>query len=421
MTGWSAGRHMALGVLASLVLVVGFGGWAMTARLAGAVIASGQVEVEHNRQVLQHPDGGVVAEILVTEGQRVAAGAPLLRLDGALIEAQLAIVTHQYFDALARQGRLLAERDGLDTPRFAPELHTAPEHHRDGQMRLFHARAQMLAEQVAQLEHRRAQARAQAHALVAQSASLEMELSLLNGDLAAQEALLSQGIVQTARVTQLRREAARLHGAQAALLADAAQVEDRSAEIGLQILAAHSQRRAEAESDLRATDAQILELAERRRALAEVMDRLELRAPVAGVVYDLAITTPRAVLRPAEPVVQIVPQDRPLVLALQISPNDINQVFQGQEAVVIFPGHNPRDGPELRGRLTQISADVFTDPRLGHSYFRAEVALEGAAGQGRTILPGMPVDVFLSTGARTALDYLTRPLTDHFRRALREE
>jgi HlyD family secretion protein len=426
---WSARRHMALGLIASLVLVGGFGGWAVTATLSGAVIASGQVEVEQNRQIIQHPDGGVVAEILVTEGARVLAGEPLLRLDGALLLSQLAIVESQYFEALARHGRLGAERDGLEAPVFLPEFLEAIEtraHARDqadGQIRLFEARARTLAQQLEQLERRREQTRAQAQGFVAQRAGVEAEMALLAEELVAQESLLEQGLTQAARVNTLRREQARLQGSLGTIMAEEAQVQDRIAEIGLQILTAESQRREEAEGEMRTTGGQILELAERRRALLEMIDRLELRAPVAGVVYALAITTPRAVLRAADPVMQIVPQDRPLVLSVQIPPTDIDQVYVGQSASVMFSGLSMRDTPDLSGTVTRLSADAFVDERMGFSYFRGEVALteESRALLGeRAILPGMPVDVFMRTSERTPLDYLTRPLTDYFMRAFRE-
>ena len=415
MTGWSVRWHLWLGALTSLLLVLGFGGWAATARLSGAVIAPAQVEVERNRQVIQHPQGGVVAEILVHEGQRVAAGAPLLRLDGTLLEAELALVSDQYFQALARHARLVAERDGLPTPRFAPELAQSPPHI-EAEYRLFHARAQALGQQVAQLEHRRAQALAEGTAIAAQTASLERERALQQAELSRQELAVQQGLVESARLLPLRREQARLQGTAAALQAQAAQIGDRSAEIGLQILAARSAHRSAAERDLLDTGARLLELAQRRIALGELRARLELSAPLAGVVHDLAITTPRAVLRAAEPAMELVPLERALVLRARIAPQDIDQLHLGQSAQIRFPGLG-QGGEGWQGRLMHLSGDAFTDPRHGQSYYRAEVVLSTPAPD---ILPGMLAEVFFATTETRVIDYLIRPFSDHLRRALRE-
>lgn len=432
MTGasaWNAMRPLLIGVLAALVLIAGFGGWAVTATLSGAVVVTGQIEVEHNLQVVQHPDGGVVAAVLVAEGAQVEAGQILLRLDGTLFESELAIVESQYFEALARQARLNAERAGLDTLRFDPLLSaaiTARADARDiaeGQQRLFEARRGTLAQQIAQLERRREQSLAQLEGLDAQRRATAREAELLQQELSAQETLLAQGLVQGARVSALQRDAARLEGVLGAITAEIAQVHGRITEIALQVVTLEATRREEAEEALRELGTRITELAERQRALRGIIARLDLRAPVSGRVHGLQITTPRAVLRPAEPLLQIVPHDRPLVLSVRIMPGDIDQVFVGQDASVLFPAFSLRNTAELRGTVTLVSADAFLDERLGQRYFRAQIMLSAEA---RTLLgesvlvPGMPVEAFIRTGDRTAFDYLTRPLAEHLFRAFRE-
>lgn len=426
---WSMTRHMWLGGLSMAVLLGGIVGWGMHTSIAGAVVVAGQIEVEQNRQVVQHPDGGVVAEILIAEGDLVNAGQPLLRLDGALLLSELAIVENQYFEALARQARLVAERDGATVLRFpeplmqAMALRSEAREQAEGQERLFAARAETLSRQVEQLERRQEQARAQLEGLRAQDAALRIEAGLLAADLATQERLQAQGLTQAARVIALQREAARLDGQLGHVAAEIAQVQGRITEIALQVVTLESSRREEAEAELRETGVRVLELAERRRSLAERIERLELRAPVAGQVYGLQITTRRAVLRAAEPVLQIVPRDRPLLLSVRIAPADIDQVFVGQEASVMFPALSLRDMPDLRGVVTLVSGDAFLDERMGSSFYRAELVLsdEARAHLGdRPLLPGMPVEAFIRTEARTPLDYLTRPLTDYFVRAFRE-
>ena len=352
--GWNALRPLVAGIVAALLLVVGFGGWAATATLSGAVVVSGHIEVEHNLQVVQHPDGGVVETILVSEGARVEAGQVLMRLEGSLLESDLAIVDSQYFEALARQARLNAEREGLETLRFPPLLLAAMTSRADareiaeGQRRLFEARRGTMAQQIAQLDRRREQNLAQLDGLAAQSRATAREADLIRLELTAQETLLAQGLVQGARVNALQRDAARLEGVLGAISAEIAQVQGRITEIALQVVTLEATRREEAESALRELGIRILELAERRRALRDFIVRLELRAPVAGRVHGLQITTPRAVLRPAEPLLQIVPDDRPLILSVRIMPGDIDQVFVGQQASVLFPAFSLRNTADLR-------------------------------------------------------------------------
>jgi HlyD family secretion protein len=422
-------RFVWQGMLALLVLVGGFGGWSVATQITGAVIASGQVEVEQSRRVVQHPDGGVVAEIAVSEGETVAPGQVLIRLDGTLLLSELAIVETQFFEVLARRGRLTAERDGLSDITWPAMLLQAFETHAqaadlaDGQERLFVARAETLGQQIEQLTRRRAQSESQLAGIAAQREAARAQRALIAQELAAQQGLLDQGLAQASRVLALQREEARLTGALGALDAEEAQVEGRITEFALEILTLSTQRREQAQAELRDLGLRELELAERRRALLERIDRLDIRAPLGGIVLGLQVNTTRAVLRPAEPALYIVPQDRPLVIAARIDPRDIDEVFVGQQTVLMFSGFSARTIGELLGVVTLVSADAFVDERFGMTYYRAEIVLtpEARAELGdRPILPGMPVEAYIRTGARSPLDYLTRPLTDYFTRAFRE-
>jgi HlyD family secretion protein len=414
---------------ALVILVFGFGLWAMTARLSGAIVASGQVEVERDRQIVQHPDGGVVAAVLVAEGAAVAAGQPLLRLDGAALQSDLAIVERQVTELAARQARLLAERDGAAAPAFAPEIlalaQAVPEvaAQLDGQRRLFAARQATLVEQRSLLARRIDQVRAQSTGVAAQSAALTEQLDLIEQELAAQQGLLDKGLAQAGPVLALRREEARLRGQIGALAAELARTEGQVTEIEIQVASLDTRLREEATAELRQIDPAILELTERRRALSDRIDRLELRAPVAGIVLGLQVTTPQAVLRAAEPVLYLIPQDRPLVITARIAPIHIDEIAVGQPAELVFPAFSARDTPHLAGRVTRVSADVLRDAQTGASYFVAALELEtGEAGRlgDRDLLPGMPVEVYLQTGQQTPLAYLVKPFSDYFTRAFRE-
>ena len=425
----SARGPLILGYLTVAVLVGGFGAWAALARIDGAVIAPGRIEVEENRQVIEHQDGGVLAELLVREGQAVAAGDVLLRLDAERMASELAIVEGQLFELMSRRGRLEAERDGLSSPVFDAELEAQaalrPEiaGQIDGQRRLFAARAETLARQTEQLDRRRAQIATQIEGIEAQQAALATQLALIQEEEADQQSLLDRGLAQASRVLALRRERARLEGSLGELTAQKGQAAERITEIELEILRLSASVREQAITQLRDFQSREIELAERRRALLVRLDDLDLRAPVAGTVYGLTVFGPGAVVRPAEPVMYLVPRDRPLVITGQVPAIDVDLVFAGQPVNLRFPAFDMRHTPELRGEVRSVSADAFVDERTGRSWYRAEILpLPGEIDRlGEVdLVPGMPVEAFIRTGERSPLAYLVQPLSSYFTRAFRE-
>ncbi|WP_415184254.1 HlyD family type I secretion periplasmic adaptor subunit [Phaeovulum sp.] len=425
---WSAAGPVIAGFLAIAVLVGGFGIWAGFSSIAGAVVASGQVEVEQNRQVVQHPDGGVVAEILVHDGDLVAAGDPLIRLDGELLRSELSIVEGQFFELLARRGRLEAER--VDAPQisFSPVLTKAARNPDiaeliDGQYRLFVARAETQTATLEQLAKRHDQTQSQIVGINAQLAALSTQESLIQRELTDQRGLFEKGLAQASRVLALEREAASLAGQVGELTAARAQAEGKLTEIDLESLRLSSARREEAETQLRDIGYRELELAERRRALSGQIERLDLRAPVAGIVHAMVVTTPRSVVRAAEPVMYLVPQDRPLVIGAQIQTINVDEVSVGQPVTLRFSAFASRTTPEVFGQVSRVSADALVDEATRAHYYRAEVVLNpGEIDKlgGLVLIPGMPVEVFIRTGERSPLAYLLKPLADYFNRAFRE-
>lgn len=418
-----------IGVVTLTALVGGFGGWALTAPIAGAVIAVGQLEVERDRMVVQHPDGGVVEEINVIEGSRVAAGDLLMRMDGGQLRSELAVVESQFFETLARRGRLEAERTNLQAPEFPVLLQDAAVDNTDvaakldGQKALFRARLETMAQLEAQLERRAEQARLQIVGIDAQQAAFQAQIYHLAEELAVQESLLERGLAQAPRILALRREKARLEGSLGALQADRAATEERITEIGIERLRLTLDRREAAEEQLSDIAVRELELAERRGVLKERLTNLELRAPVAGGVLDLQVTAPGAVIRAAEPVLYLIPEGRPLVVVARVEPTDIDEVFTGQEAQIILAGLSARMMSDLQGVVSRVSADVLTDPMTGASFYRVEIVLppeELAKLEGRALVPGMPAEIFLSTYTRTPLTWLAQPLLEYFSRAFRE-
>ena len=422
--------HILLGLFAILVLVGGFGVWAVATNIAGAIIAPGQLVVEQNRQVVQHPDGGVVSQILVKDGDRVEAGQILIRLDPSELISERNVVEASLFEILARRGRLEAERDGADTISFDPLLTglmaTRPDVRAltQGQERLFTSRRQTLASQIEQLGKRAGQIGNQIEGLDAQARALEVQLGLIREELANQQALLDKGLTQASKVLALRREEASLLGRQGSLIAQRAENEAKITEIEIERLRLTDTRREEAITELRDISFKELELRERLRTVEQKLDRLDIRAPVGGVVLAMTVFAEKAVIRPAEPVLYIVPQNRPLLIAARLDPIHVDEVFVGQRVTLRLAALDSRTTPELSGTVTSISPDTLADQVTGARYYQVEIRLnDGETAklpEGVTLVPGMPADAFIRTGDRTPLSYLVKPLAEYFNKAFRE-
>jgi len=426
---WSTARYVVLGMLALVGLLGGLAYWSITSEIAGAIVTSGKVEVESNRQIVQHPQGGVVGEILVVDGDRVGAGETLLRFDAVLTESELAVTEGQLFELLGQKSRLLAERDEASEIAFDRELGAAAEtlpkvtELMQGQSALFAARRTSLNEELSQWDERSQQINNQIEGSQSQLASLLEQTALLQLELDDQQSLLDSGLTQASRVSALKREAASFGGRIGALNAEIAQSRGRLAEIEIERLKLATSLREEAIGALRELQPREIELRQKRISLLEVLDRLTLRAPRAGVVYGLAVHTTRAVVQPAEPILYIIPQDEPLVIRTQIPTQHIDQIRLGQPATLRFSTFDQRTTPELFATVANVSPDVFVDDRTGASYYTAELRPntgELAKLGVLDILPGMPVEAFIKTDDRTPLDYLIKPLANYFNRAFRE-
>ncbi|MEK9979156.1 MAG: HlyD family type I secretion periplasmic adaptor subunit, partial [Paracoccaceae bacterium] len=375
-------------------------------------------------------DGGVVAQIAVDEGDSVIAGQTLIKLDPTLEKSELAIIEGQLFELMARRGRLEAERDGNQTIDFDATLKERASNDSSvaelmsGQQRLFDARSETVSNQVAQLSKRKGQIRNQIEGIDAQQIALQRQLDLIAEELSDQQSLLNRGLAQATKVLALQRTEAQLSGQMGDLSARKAEHEGRITEIDIEITSLDAGRREEAITNLRDQQFRALELEERARALHEKLSRMDIKAPVSGIVYGLTVFAERSVIRPADPVLFLIPQDRPLIIAARVEPIHIDEIFTGQEVTLRFSSLDQRTTPELLGRVVQISADAFQDDARQISYYRAEIVLsEGEQDkipQGITLIPGMPVESFIKTNDRTPLAYLVKPLTDYFAKAMRE-
>lgn len=426
---WSVRWLLLTGVLALLVLLGGFGGWAMTSQLAGAIVAAGRIEVERNRQAIQHPEGGVVADLLIREGDRVEAGDVILRLAPGQLTRDKAVTAAQLFELRVRRARLEAERDGASSVSFSPALIQTSAGDAEladlmkGQETLFAARRDNGEREIEQLRGRVTQIEAQINALFAQDSALAQQLALVEADLERKNSLLERGLIQSDPVIRLQLVAAQLHGSIGELKAQNAEAAERVIETELAILQRRSTRREGAISELREVRVAEEELRQKLADLDRRMAGLDLRSPLAGRIIGLEVFGPQAVLRAGDPVAFLVPEGRPLVIMTEVPAIHIDQVFVGQEVSLRFPALDLRNLPDLMGTVTQVSADAFIDQRTGASNYRAEVAL--VAGElerlaPRELLPGMPVEAYIRTNDRTPMTYLLEPFTIYFTRAFRE-
>ncbi|MEX0327820.1 MAG: HlyD family type I secretion periplasmic adaptor subunit [Ruegeria sp.] len=426
---WSIKVPAAVGFLALVVLVLGLGLWSVRTELAGAIISQGVVEVQSNRQVVEHPDGGVVGEIFVRDGDAVARGDMLLRLDDTFLASEKTIVESQLFELLARMVRLEAERDGVDETELANRLEELRKRENiasdllAGQERLFNARLDTLAQQTEQLGKQKTQIENEIEGNEAQLVSLRTQVDLIQSELKDQEGLLERGLTQASRVSALQREEASLLGEIGRLESSVARLEGEISSTEIRIVELKATRREEAISQLRDVQARVVELAERRLSLNERLSRLDIRAPVAGTVYDSQVFALQSVIQPGEPMLYVVPQDTPLLVAARVDALHVDQLHRGQEVALRFPAFNQRETPELNGHVMNVSADTYTDDSTGFTFYRAEVIPDDGQIEllnGQELLPGMPVEAMIKTDERTPLSYLVKPLADYFYRAFRE-
>jgi HlyD family secretion protein len=421
-------RHLFAGVMIVLLLGGGVGGWAATTKIAGALIAEGSIVVDSNVKKVQHPTGGIVGELRAHDGDHVKAGDILVRLDETVMHANLAIVTKGLDELMARKARLEAERDGATTVTFPPEL--LAHDNRDAkdaigsERKLFQLRRTARLGQKAQLQQRIEQLQQEVAGIEAQQAAKSQEIDLINRELKGVRELYAKNLVQITRLTQLEREAARLAGERAQLMASAAQTRGKISEIRLQIIQIDQDLSSEVAKELRNIESKIGEFVERKVTAEDQLRRTDIRAPQTGTVFQSTVHTVGGVITAGEPIMLIVPDAGELQAEAKVRPRDIDVVQVGQHAVLRFSAFNMRTTPEVDGTVTRVSADTTTDQRTGQSYYTIRVALpqDVTAQLGDVkLLPGMPVEAFIQTGDRTVISYLMKPLHDQFMRTFREK
>lgn len=422
-------QHSLVGGGIVLLLFFGMMLWLTVAQLSGAVVASGKLVVESNVKDVQHSDGGIIGEIHVRDGDRVKAGDLLIRLDDTMARASLGIVETQLSSLAARRMRLTGERDNLSELPI-PDLFTdrlddpAIGDLIAAERNLFTARRNSLEGEKEQLSQKRAQLSETIIGLNAQKTANEEERRHIVDELTGLEGLFAKQLVPITRVAALRRERASLDGTHGELTASIAATRMQISETEMQILQLDRDRQTEVLGELTDIDQQIAELMQKQIALRDQLRRIDIRAPYDGTVYQMSVHTVGGVIAAGDRIMGIVPDQDELVIEAHISPRDIEQVVLGQDAVLRFTAFNQRTTPELSGSVLFVAADLERDELTGDTYYIVRVRIsagEVARLDGRDLVPGMPVEVFLATGERTALSYLIKPLSDQFARAFRED
>ena len=427
-TNSSLRRFQAVGFLSVLVMVGVVGSWSVLTELNGAIIAPATIMVESYSKKVQHREGGIVGEIRVKDGDRVEVGQPLVILDNTEIKSELAIIDGLLDEALAKRARLEAQRDKSAEIVFPAEiLARAGEPELAaiiaGQTKLFTARLQAMTGKKEQLTQQIGQLTEQIGGVDSQKVAKDKQLELISVELADLKDLQSKGLVPVSRVMSMDRETARLDGERGELVASKASAEARIAEVKLQILQIDEEDLSQTLTDLREIEGKVAELKERKLAAASRLERMVIKAPITGDVYQLAVHTIGGVVGAGEAIMLIVPEADDLVLQAQVQPKDIDKVRAGQIAHIRFPAFNSRLTPEVAAEVTQISADTSrTDQNSAPFYsVRLMISAKELAKLGSNKLkPGMPAEAFIQTQAQSPLTYFLKPLTDQIAHALRE-
>jgi len=421
-----------LGLVTAFLFFGIFGIWAWLAPLSSAAVAPGVVSPDGARRTVQHLEGGIVRQIFVREGDHVTQGDILVTLDATRAQARYEEIRERMIFLHAQQARLVAEARGDAEIDFAfPEdLATDRpdqiEAARASQQALFESRRETQAAREQILAKRIGQMQEQITGLEAVIAAQKRQLDLLETEISTSEKLTEQGLERLAPLLALQREAAGVEASRATNQAQIAQLGQQIGETELQLVATRQQLREEVSSglaDLRA------ELSGLRSQLPERLDALQrtvITAPLSGAVLNIKVTTENGgILRPGEPILDIVPDEDPLIIDARVKPKDIDTVFPGLQARVILSAFTQRNLPQVYGVVKSISADRLIDERTGEPYFLAKVFVDSGAlvqlPRDIGLSSGMPVDVMILTGERTLLDYLLSPFADSLRASFREK
>jgi epimerase transport system membrane fusion protein len=410
-----------------LVVVFGvFGLWAAIAPLDGAAFALGTVTVKSYKKVVQHLEGGIVADILAQDGDPVESGEPLLILDDTQPKTSLEIVNSQFIALKMKEARLIAERDGSETVSYPTQLALSSANAAqevEAQNEVFNARKAANEGRIQILEQRVEQLKSQVVGLEALRTTKEMLAQSFEEELADTQTLLDQGFSEKTQLRQIERNFATSSGEAAELSANIAATEVQIGETQLQILQQLSDFQNEVVAELSEVQTAIKDSEERLTALRDVVSRTIIRAPDSGLVNGMQVHTIGGVIGPGSAIAEIVPESDELIIQASVNPIDIDRVSEGQEARIRFSTFGSR-APTIFGTLLSLSADALPNEATGASYYLARVQVNPDSLEelgDMALLPGMPAEVYINTGSRTLLQYLFKPLSNALARSFNED
>ncbi len=421
-------RHSIVGLIAIFGLFGGLCFWAANTDIAGAVIAGGTLQVESYAKQIQHPDGGTVKEILVHNDDAVTEGQVLLKLDDVAIRASLGVVTAQLNEALVQEARLVAEIGGKTVFTVPPALDakdpdvealaTTQQQILTSAMADKDGRIGQLSEQISQLN-------AQIDGLAMQQDAAEKQLKIIQDRMVNMDALFAQHLAQAADVSNLHLQEASAEGEKGRLIAAIAQTKATISEKKLAIEQIGNDFMSQTLDDLQKTRQTIAEATQQKLAGQDRLTRTVIRSPQAGIVHESIVHTVGGVVSPGQTLMQIVPQSDTLLVGIRIDPNDIDAIHQDQKVNLRFTSLDHRRTPEAWGKVESVSPDLVTEQQTGRRYYTANVRIDAdelaKLDKSIKLLPGMPVEAFVTTGDRSVLSYLLHPLTEEMQLAFREE
>jgi HlyD family secretion protein len=422
----SAKIPITLGLVIIFLLFGGMAVWAAMFQISGAVIAKGRVDVEQNRQVIQASIDGIVDYVAIREGSRVITGDVLLQLDATRLIAEKKLADAQYFEGLAERALVRAELEGANSIIFDQTLvneslsNSNARAAMNAQRRLWQMRQQSIIEEWNRSEEQLAQIKAESAGFRARHLALTEQLRVVAVDLKDRKSLFERGLAGALPLRALQKEQARLRGALGQIDADIVQTIARMNELKIEKRRRENERLENSQNKLNDLRRSGEVFGQHRIDLRARIEQMTVRAPVSGVVHELRIHSKRAVIERAEPLMFLVPQDRPLLVTARVDPKYIGQLVSGQTVTMRLDIENRSEIPSLTGRLQQISADVIEERHTGRWFYNVEIKVNGDQPAADFLRLGMPVDVFFTTRPRSPLAYLIEPMTDYLARAMRE-
>jgi len=426
----AANRAIAIALTALVIGILLAVAWAWLAPLHGAVVAEGVVRVASHRQVVQHLDGGIVTEVLVSAGDKVEKGQPLLRVDETQTRAAAAVMKQDIDVEQARIARLTAESIGARAIAFPAEVNKRRDDPRvreaiEGENRLFKARLDLHQTQIDTLSKQAVEITREVAGLEEQFAKADEKVSHLKEQLDRMESLHETGYVSYSKLLELRAALAEAEEKRGRYLVERSQAEQRARDIELRKASLASNRIREAATELKDATAKLQGLSEKALPTMSALERQTVRAPISGEVVGLRVFNPQTVIQPGETLMQIVPERNELVVEAKVPPQFIHEVRKGAAAEVQLIGVSQRLVPVLPATVAYVAADAPVEPRSANEppHYLVELHVDRATVdgiQGLTLTPGMPTTVYIQTRARTTLDYLIEPITNVIRRGMRE-